>query len=207
LKAMAEQPEAVVVDLAGLRIGEPAAMSVFTAIARQAAMWPGTPLLLCARDEQIVRALAVNRNLPVLPSVEQALSEPARRRLRLICDTLLPVAGAEARARALATDACARWGLPHLVGPACLIAGELAANAAVHAGTLAAIRLSIGRRYLLISVQDGSTDKPRPGEVPPYDPGAGRGLLLVDATAYGWGYHLRDDGKVVWAALRVRDPL
>ncbi|MCU7727964.1 STAS domain-containing protein [Actinoplanes sp. KI2] len=201
LKALVEQPGAVVVDLTEVRVRQPSAMAVFTAIGRQAAMWPGTPLLLCARDEQTTRALAMNRSLQVFATVEQALSVPARRRTALISDTLLPVAEAEARARELAADACDRWRLPHLVGPACLIAGELAANAAVHAGTLAAIRLSVGPRYLLISVQDGSTDKPRPGEAPD----TGRGLLLVAATAHRWGCHLRDDGKVVWASLRIRD--
>jgi anti-anti-sigma factor len=205
VKALVEQPDAVVVDLTELRVRQPSALAVFTAIARQAAMWPGSPLLLCARDEPTVRALALRRSLPVFATVEQALSVPARRRMTLISDTLLPVTEAEARARELAADACARWGLPHLTGPACLIAGELARNAAVHAGTLAAIRLSVGARYLLISVQDGSTDRPCLGEAPPHGPGAGRGLLLVDATADRWGCHLREDGKIVWAGLHLRD--
>jgi hypothetical protein len=32
----------------------------------------------------------------------------------------------------------------------------------------------------------------------------GRGLLLLDALAAGWGSTVLDDGKVVWATVRVR---
>jgi hypothetical protein len=162
---------------------------------------------LCAPDEQAARLLSAHRWLPVFGTLEQALSVPPRHRSTLLHDTLLPVPSAGARARELAGLACARWELPHLLRPACLIASELATNAAVHAGTLAAIRFSIGRHFLLISVRDGSTAAPRLDSRPPLDPGAGRGLLLIDATAYRWGYHPCEDGKVVWASLHLRDQL
>ncbi|BFU45002.1 hypothetical protein KRMM14A1004_32390 [Krasilnikovia sp. MM14-A1004] len=206
-KALAEQPDAVVVDLTDLVVRQPAAVSVFLAVNRQAAMWPGTPLLVCTPDPDTKRLLTWGGWLPVFDSVAQAMAAPAGSRTTLICDTLLPVTASAGRARELAREACARWGLPHLVGPACLIADELATNAAMHAGTLAAVRFSIGRRFLLISVRDGSTVEPRLGWAPPEDPRAGRGLLLVDATAFRWGWHLREDGKVVWASLRIKDGL
>ncbi|RZU46620.1 anti-anti-sigma factor [Krasilnikovia cinnamomea] len=207
VKALAQRPDAVIADLTDLTVRQRQAVAVFTAVARQATMWPGTPLLVCTPHKGTAGLLAWGGWLPVFETVAQAMAVPPRRRTTLICDTLLPVAGTSARARDLATEACARWGLPHLLGPACLIAGELATNAAVHAGTLAAIRFSVGRRFLLISVQDGSTTEPRPDTTPPQDPGARRGLLLVDATAHRWGCHPREDGKVVWASLRLRDPL
>src|SRR5262245_17507480 len=47
-KCLMEQPDAVVVDLAGLTLSEPQAFRVFAVVARQAGMWPGTPLLLSA---------------------------------------------------------------------------------------------------------------------------------------------------------------
>ncbi|WP_412738142.1 STAS domain-containing protein [Krasilnikovia sp. MM14-A1259] len=205
LKALAEQPDAVVVDLSGLVVRQPLAASVFAAVVRQAAMWPGTPMLAATADEEMARLLTRRGRgrMPVFRSVQQALSVPARRRMTLICDTLLPVAEAASRARELATEACARWELPHLTGSACLIAGELATNAAVHAGTLAALRLTLGRRLLLISVRDGSTAAPCLGEPGSLEPTAGRGLLLVDATALWWGWHLHEDGKTVWAGLRA----
>ncbi|MCU7727066.1 ATP-binding protein [Actinoplanes sp. KI2] len=208
VKALAQRPEAVIADLTGLRVREPHVLTVFSAMARQAAMWPGTPLLVCTPDEHTARLLTRGMRLPVFGSVEQALASPAHRRTMLIHDTLLPVAGAAAaRARELATEACVRWELPHLLSPARVIASELATNAAVHAGTLAAIRFSVGRRFLLISVRDGSTAPPRLDPRPPRNPQAGWGLMLVDATAHRWGCHPREDGKVVWASLRLRDPL
>ncbi|WP_130509105.1 ATP-binding protein [Krasilnikovia cinnamomea] len=207
MRALVRQPDAVVVDLADLVVREPTAVSVFAAVARQAAMWPGTPLLVCTEDDEAVPLLTQDGygRLPVFASVEQALSAPAPRRMNLVCDTLLPVTSSAGHARQLATEVCDRWELPHLAGPACLIASELAINAAVHAGTLADIRFAVGRRYLMISVRDGSTAEPRLGWAPPTDPGAGRGLLMVDATAYRWGCLPIEGGKVVWASLRTRE--
>ncbi|GAB1694336.1 hypothetical protein KRM28CT15_61390 [Krasilnikovia sp. M28-CT-15] len=207
LTALVRQPDAVVVDLADVVLREPVAVSVFTAVAQQAARWPGTPLLVCTEDDQAVPLLTRGGHggLPVFASVEQALSVPARRRMSLVCDTLLPVTSSAGHARQMATAVCARWDLPHLTGPACLIASELAINAAVHAGTLADIRFAVGRRHLLISVRDGSTTEPRLGWAPPEDPGAGRGLLMVDATAHRWGCLPIEGGKVVWASLRTRE--
>src|ERR1043165_3147156 len=42
LKCLRERPAAVVADLAALTVSEPQALSVFSAVARQAALWPGT---------------------------------------------------------------------------------------------------------------------------------------------------------------------
>ncbi|WP_207230190.1 STAS domain-containing protein [Krasilnikovia cinnamomea] len=204
LQAIVEQPHAVVVNLADLVLREPAVVRVFAAVARQAAMWPGTPLLVCTPDPQTARLLSrgAPARVPVFSSIAQALSMPKHRRTTLICDTLLPVADAAVRARTLATEACARWGLPQLVGLAALIAAELATNAAVHAGTFVAIRFALGARYLLISARDGSGAAPRLDCAPLTEPATGRGLLLVEATAWRWGWHPTADGKMVWASLR-----
>src|SRR5690242_17461667 len=86
LEALAERPDAVVADLADLRVRQRHAAAVFAAVVQQAAMWPGVPLLLCAPDEQTARLLTWGGWLPVFASVEQALSAPARRRKTLICD-------------------------------------------------------------------------------------------------------------------------
>ena len=48
LKSLAEQPEALLLDLSGLTVSDPLALAVFFAVRRQAARWPGIPLLLCA---------------------------------------------------------------------------------------------------------------------------------------------------------------
>jgi anti-sigma regulatory factor (Ser/Thr protein kinase) len=104
-------------------------------------------------------------------------------------------------ARELVTDACARWNVPALVGPGCIVVTELANNAVVHARTPMEIILSVRGRQLNVAVRDRSSAPPEiRGPAVPASPG-GRGLMMVDAVAQRWGWTPADDGKVVWAAL------
>ena len=208
LKALAEQPDALLVDLAGMHVGDPLALTVFTAATRQAARWPGTPVLFCAPPPATRAHLAGSafHRLPLFDSVRSARVHLEHMRglaLPTLSDDLLPVAGAARHARDLATDACLRWDLPHLVGPASLVANELVSNVVDHAHTLMTLRLDLHKRYLNIAVRDGSPVEPaRPGPMPSTGIARGRGLLLVDATAHTWGSLPSAAGKVVWASLR-----
>jgi anti-anti-sigma regulatory factor len=206
LKCLAEQPTALLVDLSGLRVSEPLALSVFTAVVRQAARWPGTPVLLCAPQPEAAELFgaAAYRRLPVFDSLDVArdrLGDDARS-LPTVAEDLLPTRGAAWESRNLATDACLRWDLPELVAPASLICSELVSNAVDHAGTMMRLRLSLGQKHLFIALRDGS-----PAEPVVTDPGPGadrgRGLLLVGTVANSWGFLPASDGKVVWASLLV----
>jgi hypothetical protein len=148
------------------------------------------------------------RRLPVLSSVAAGRAEAgeSRRSLPTVRDDLLPLAGAARHARNLATEACLRWDLPHLVGPASLVVSELVSNVVEHAHTMMSLRLTLWDRYLYIAVRDGSTIEPgRPGQLSP-EQLRGRGLHLVGSTAHSWGCLPTDGGKVVWASLLI-DPL
>lgn len=198
-KCLVDAPDALVVDVGGLRVREPSAFSVFLAVARQAALWPGTTLLLC-RAEGMPGTWG---RVVIFATAAEALAAPVRHRLPVLSDRLLPVRGAARRGRELSASACERWGLPRLVVPAALVAGELVTNAVVHAGTMADLRISRARWHLLIAVRDGSRAEPRIGAGPADAPGAGRGLRMVAATARRWGSLPAPDGKVVWAALTL----
>jgi anti-anti-sigma regulatory factor/anti-sigma regulatory factor (Ser/Thr protein kinase) len=208
LKRLVDQPDALVVEVSGLVVRDEVALHVFMAVARQAAVWPGTPLLICAGEPRLARLLTHGSygRLPVFPSIAEALAAPARKRIRTLSEPLLPVAGAVHRARELAAGACVRWHLPRLTNPAVLIAGELVANAVRHAQTIADLRFSLGRRYLMIAVRDGSTELPKVDDASSGDPGRGRGLVLVDALAARWGSMASEGGKVVWASLPIETP-
>jgi anti-sigma regulatory factor (Ser/Thr protein kinase)/anti-anti-sigma regulatory factor len=208
LKCLAEQPEAVLVDLSGMTLSDPLSLAVFVAVRRQAARWPGIPLLLCApeRYTAIQLGAAAYRAMPVFATIEAARAQAGleRQTLSMINDELLPVSGAARRARNVTTDACLRWDLPELLAPASLITSELVSNAVDHAHTMMTLRLTLQSRYLQIAVRDGAAEEP----VPPAGPGdtgakRGRGLLLVDATANSWGWLPTENGKVVWASLRL----
>lgn len=207
LKCLAEQPDTLAVDLSELTVSEASQLAVFAAVARQAAVWPGTPLLLCAPSPATAVLLRLGHagTLPMFPSVAAAqASTDSRLRLPAITDDLLPVSGAARRGRDLVTEACIRWDLPELIGPASIVVTELVTNVVVHAHTMMTMRLALRRRYLHIAVRDGSTAEPRMMDASPWEPSGGRGLTLVDAVARRWGSLPTEGGKVVWAVLNAR---
>jgi anti-sigma regulatory factor (Ser/Thr protein kinase) len=205
MKCLAEQPDALLVDLAGLAVSEPLALAVFAAVHRQAARWPGTPVLLYAaqpRTHTLLTGGALNR-LPLFATREAARAHAgsARQTLPSLTDELLPISGAARQARNVTTEACLRWDLPQLVAPAGLVASELVSNVVDHAHTMMTLRLSLRRRFLNIAVSDGSSAEPVAPGAQPLDGPGGRGLFLVQATARSWGWLPTEGGKVVWAAL------
>lgn len=204
LKCLAEQPAALLVDISDLHVVDPLAAAVFISVVRQAATWPGTPVLFCAPPPATATVLAggAYRRLAVFPDVAAARVEARDnpRILPTLCQPLPPTTGAARLARDTATDACARWDLPWLIAPASLVAGELVSNAVEHAGTPMTLRLSLSARYLHVAVRDRLPTAPVLSDAP-FDAPRGRGLRLVDAVASRWGHLPTDSGKVVWAAL------
>jgi anti-anti-sigma regulatory factor len=209
LKCLAEQPRALLVDLTDLFVAEPLALHVFTAVVRQAARWPGTPVLLCGPQPQTARLLdsAAYRRLQIFATIKAARDHLGRggHGLPTIAEDLLPVSGAARQSRNVATDACLRWELPDLVAPASLICSELVSNAVDHAATMMTLRLSVGNGYLFIAVRDGSPAEPVLAARSP-TAARGRGLRLVSAVAHRWGFLPARDGKVVWASLLIPRP-
>ncbi len=206
-KCLAEQPAALLADLAGMSLGEETALSVFTAIHRQAAVWPGTPVVLCAPRPEVAGLLARRRfgALQTRAGVDEAVREMTRHGLvpPMVIDQLVPMTGATRRARDVAAEACLRWELLDLVGPVSVVVTELVGNAVEHANTMITLQVARRCRYLHIAVRDGSASPPEarlPG-IGSVD--RGRGLLLVDSLAVEWGWLPTGDGKVVWATLAL----
>ena len=204
LKCLAEQPRALLVDISAMELAEDIALALFTALARQAARWPGTPVLLCGPPPHVAELLERGRfgRVAVRSGVEQARREVVAGAMVTpsLSDQLLPVAGAVRHARNVITEACLSWGLPELVGPASLVVSELVANGVEHAGTMMTVQVSRRTRHMHVAVRDGSSAEP----VINREAGLtqrGRGLLLVDAISAHWGWLPAHDGKVVWASL------
>jgi anti-anti-sigma factor len=206
-KCLAHQPTAVIGELGGVRIRDASALAVFDAAAREVSQRRGVRVVLCAPNPDVAAAL---RSSPVLryvrffPNLEAAMAglendtAPGQLSARL-----QPVVGAARQARELVTEACARWDVPELIGPACTIVTELVNNVVVHARTPMEVVLRIGERYLHISVRDESAQAPEArGPASPTAPG-GRGLMMVAAVAQRWGFTPAGAGKVVWATLRT----
>lgn len=198
---LARQPEAVVIDVSGLRLSGPAGAAVLADVARENADWPGARLALRAR---VGASLWHSTGLPVWRSVADAFAElgapDARQRLSL---ELEPKVGAARRSRELVTEACGRWERPGLAGAACIVVTELVNNVVAHVRTPMTVLLALQGDTMTVAVRDHSATLPRlAGPVSPTAYG-GRGLLLIDSVAERWGSLRLRDGKVVWAVLEA----
>ncbi len=207
LRVLAGQPEAVVVDVRELTVGDREAVSILREVARDAAGWPGCHLaLVTGRDEPEAGAWR-DAGLPIWPTPETAVSalgtpEPES----FLSAPLKPVAGTARLSRELVTEACVRWELPHLAGAACIVVTELVNNVVVHARTPMTVMLARHGDSMSVAVRDRSTHVPRfSGEPVPVTSYGGRGLLLIDSVAQRWGSLVLADGKVVWAVLEPED--
>jgi anti-sigma regulatory factor (Ser/Thr protein kinase) len=92
-----------------------------------------------------------------------------------------------------------------VVEAARLVVSELATNAVQHARTAFDVRVEDvdGPDGLVISVADHDPTWPVLAHAAP-DALGGRGILLVDRTAVGWGVEPEGDGKRVWCRLGER---
>jgi hypothetical protein len=205
LDGLAQQPEALIVDVSDLTVTDPAAAQVLRTVADETAEWPAARLVLCGPDDDGVWS---STGLPVWPSRVDAVASlggptPAHH----LSLALEPVVGAARLSRQLVTEACGRWDLPELTGPACIVVTEMVNNVVAHAHTEMTVRLALRGDNLTVAVRDHNPTVPQfTGPVAPTSYG-GRGLLLIDSVARRWGNLLLHDGKVMWAILHRDDEL
>lgn len=205
LKYAAEEPAAIVVDLASLRTTIASLLTVFPTVCDRISDWPGVPLVLAAADQPLRTLLdssAVPRFVPTYRSVREALEnldEAPRRR-----QVPLPYDPASARlARRLVEQTCHEWGIPGMVTDAVVVASELTDNMVCHARSDGWLRLELRSNRLTVAVADADPRSPRL-RVPGLGAAGGRGLVLVNKLSRTWGSASRlPDGKVVWAVLTV----
>jgi anti-anti-sigma regulatory factor/anti-sigma regulatory factor (Ser/Thr protein kinase) len=205
IKALTDQPTALVIDVTEVTCDDPVAVTVFRSVAQLAAEWPGTRIMLCGPTGDLATHLHRRgaRYLEVFATRAGASAAAGRhiapRRLRLVCDGDV---GAPARARDVAVQTFRQWELPPvLVEGAEVIVSELVTNAVRHTERGSTLTLQLSDRYLHIAVRDGSSESPRTS--PADDPlaASGRGMRIVAMLAASWGVLPTTDGKVVWATL------
>lgn len=102
--------------------------------------------------------------------------------------------------------------LERMSDPALLLVSELVTNAVQASGNVGcpdhrdvpmiAVALELTDTSLLIKVWDASSALPvlREADV---DGDCGRGLLLVDFLADGWGHRAAGEGKVIWCEVAI----
>lgn len=210
LRCLVDEPDLAVLDLAEARLTDKIALTLFPALARCAAAWPGSAVVLAGAGPPLADALrrtTTSREMRLYPSADAALADAPHpdgaRRLRQHLDRSMD---ATVTARQLVDRACRDWGQEALSDSAQLIITELVSNAVRHAGTEVDISVSLLQRYLRLSVRDGSRELPRHNTSEDPLREEGRGLTVIAALATGWGSTPTKDGKVVWAALPARFP-
>jgi hypothetical protein len=209
LKCLAECPDALVVDLAGLSVDSNLPLAVFRAVRRHASTWPAVPMLLCAPSPALLGRFSrtsLGVVIPVYPTRADALAAVDTRQTVARADRdLLPTLDTPAQARELVRDLCLAWGLSGLVDDARLVVSELVTNALLHARGVLRLSVVLRHRDLHLIVRDQSPVPPRRRPPPSRTSKValgGRGLYLLDLTAHSWGHLVNDTGKAVWALLR-----
>jgi anti-anti-sigma regulatory factor/anti-sigma regulatory factor (Ser/Thr protein kinase) len=208
LKCLADQPTAVLVDVAALTVADDVHLTLFVAVARHAAAWPSIPILVCAPPPPLaaaLRGLGIDRHVTICASLSEGRTLAASRRLPTsVRDRFPPTVAAVSAARDLVADACRRWGLSRPVPAAGLVVTELVSNAVRHAGTPIEVVVTRTGRYVHLAVRDYVSQPARLLGPAGEDVPGGRGLLIVDAFTTCWGCTPTRDGKVTWATLPIR---
>jgi anti-anti-sigma factor len=208
LKCLAEQPDAVICDLAGVARIDPVCASVFAAVAhRPRSRWPDSNILLCGARPAVAAVLArrgMPGVLPVYDTLDQALAHAwsgpplPRERLRLVA-TLEAIT----TAGWFAGEVCQRWRLEELTQTARSLAGELVTDAVLNQRNsveLIELRLELRASGLLLAVQSGGASLAVPQADQHGEPGAG--LEMVQRVAQRWGVRRQADGsRVAWCIL------
>jgi anti-anti-sigma regulatory factor len=203
-RSLSVQPRVLLIDVAGLVVGDLAALDVLGEVACQTAEWPAVPIVLCGPGEETARAVASWPEcgaVTVAGSCDEALAdaerqpEPPRFRVRL-----RPVPDACRQVRQLVNQACARWQRRELAATAALVATELVANVVRHAHTTMEFTVALRDGRMSLAVRDGSPRLPRLADAKLTDAG-GRGLRLVRELTESWGVLPFSEGKVVWTRI------
>jgi hypothetical protein len=197
LRALAEEPRAVVWDLTGREVEPQALPPALDLIDGYLGHWDATALLVCAdtpEKERVLQAHPVGGRVARFPTVGSALVA-AHREIptdRLFLD-LTPVLGAPGLARRFVRTAVERWHVTHLLDRAELVVTELVTNTVVHALTPMTVTISrrspavpSGQGALRIAVRDADGNLPAL-RTPSVLLSAGRGLHLVDHFTTAWG--------------------
>jgi hypothetical protein len=114
--------------------------------------------------------------------------------------------GSAAKARAFVLQHLVEHRLLYLVDDVRVVAGELAANAVLHARTAFTVTLEGRVRSVLLTVRDGSATLPAPAIAAPHGLATGgRGLFIVNVISESWGVTgWEGDTKSVWASFELR---
>ncbi|QUQ67185.1 STAS domain-containing protein [Kutzneria sp. CA-103260] len=205
LKCAADQPRALIVDLAALTITQEFLVSVFVTVWMRTEQWSPVPLVIVpgpTNSAQFQHGPA-RRFLTIRPTVRDAverLAEPQQHHRTVLWLPSSPLC-LHVVAEFVA-ETCGNWQVDELMEDAVAVAAELVGNAVRHTASPARLRLELWPGRLTVAVTD---EDPRPVRWPHRDAQpdpADSGLKLIVRRARAWGCSRAwSGGKVVWAVL------
>ncbi|MGH3368279.1 MAG: ATP-binding protein, partial [Nocardioidaceae bacterium] len=205
---LADQPSVVVCDLDGLAAAGPAVgPPMFAPVAEYLRQWPGTVVVVVARDSSLRAQLltAAQDRLLVRGSLTAGLAdaEAVRARVQRRTVRLAPQPSQVSVARAFVTQTLRSWGLSDASGAAVLVVSELVTNSVLHAVSALDVSVSTAQGQVRVAVRDHGGGAPREHPVERLqEHEGGRGLQVVSALTRGWGVLPGwRGGKTVWAVL------
>jgi anti-anti-sigma factor len=203
LKAVAEQPSAVVCDLRQASYVDAVTLTLFPTVARYAATWSETPVALCASHPALlgqIQRLAIDRWMTVVTSLDLAITHSHQPPLvARVCRRLAPMPTAARLARLFVVETCRRWDLAHLAGSASVLASDLVTRAMLDSQTDLELRATLWDDQLHLSTRH----RPIRGEQDP----SRQPLPLVRALATSWGVLTTPAGDhVTWCLIGGRRP-
>lgn len=204
LKVLAEEPEAVVLDLGGVEAVEEPSLVMFSMLGRLVVDRADSELVLAAPSLRLRVALqraSSSMFVRVFATrAEACLAAEQGASRRQVSERLPATPHAPQFARRIVDEVCARWHLDsELRERAELVVTELVTNAVQHAGG-GGIDLVVAVRRPMLRVEVGDDNRLLPCPVPARPSG---GLYLVDRLASQWGSKRTTRGKVIWAELMI----
>jgi anti-anti-sigma factor len=205
LKCMAEQPDAVLVELGELRVQSSALLSVFVTVWMRCATWTTIPLVLAATREPLRSMLLasgaqrfVATHMTLAQSWASVEDPPPRRRAEFGLGGSHPDGQ---RVRGFVRSQCEHWNLAQVRDDAVLVASALVDNAVTDGGFPGLLRMELLSTGLAISVRGAETTRRRPS-TDPLDEGGSRGLAIVSRICLAWGrWPTADGGELAWGVL------
>jgi anti-sigma regulatory factor (Ser/Thr protein kinase) len=215
LRALADEPRAVIYDVDGVSDHTAHLLATFDVLDHYLAGWPATPVLVRVTDDtvrQVLRFHRVSERVTSWRAMNAAMS--AGRRLPEVPRAVLELECSPKAART-ARDFVRRSPLlpadETLADTAILLVSELVTNAVQNAGTPITVTLSSsvpaagqGRAAVRIAVRDGGEGRPVLLSTAA-DMEHGRGLFHVDSLSRNWGIIPLEQGKAVWAVVDGTD--
>lgn len=211
IKAAADGPAAVIIDIDGLEVSSDRAWSVFTSARWHVPQWPDVVIALACSDAVVRRRLAdlsVTRYVPVYSSVAAAtaaIGEGSCRYSHRVREKFGPHSFSVRATQIFVREHLMAWSMLDRIAVASTVATVFAENALSYTRDGFDVRLEATSEDVLVAVSDASATpviqrKRAPGSSP-------TGLDIVAALCRHWGSTTTSRGKTVWAHVGHDDTL